>query len=86
MCNWFKLSHKSKLAGLNWEGDSIINATLLYFTLLLLAKFKSASWRHPWYSGSVLDCWPSGRAIDPAPGAWFITNFISLAQVVSDPV
>ena len=26
-------SHKSKLAGLNWEDDSIINATSLYFTV-----------------------------------------------------
>ena len=24
---------------------------------------------HPWYSGSALDYWPTGRAIDPAPGA-----------------
>ena len=36
---------------------------------------------HPWYSGSAMDCWPTGRAIDPAPGAWFTTNFISFAQV-----
>ena len=42
--------------------------------------------RHPWYSCSTLDCWPTGRAIDPAPRARFITKFISLAQVVSGPV
>ena len=24
--------------------------------------------RHPWYSGSALDYWPTRRAIDPAPG------------------
>ena len=39
--------------------------------------------RNPWYSGSSLDCWPTGRAIDPSPGAWFITKFISFAQAVS---
>ena len=32
-------------------------------------------WRHPWYGGSALDCWPTDQAIDPAPGAWFITKF-----------
>ena len=26
-------------------------------------------WRHLWYSGSALDCWSTGRAIDPALGA-----------------
>ena len=36
----------------------------------------------PWYSDSALDYWSTGRAIDPAPGAWFITKFISLTQVV----
>ena len=30
--------------------------------------------RHPWYSGSALNYKPTGRASDPAPGAWFITN------------
>ena len=30
--------------------------------------------------------WSTGRAINPAPGAWFITKFISLAQVVPGPV
>ena len=25
---------------------------------------------HPWYSGSAHDCWPTSRAIDPAPGAF----------------
>ena len=24
---------------------------------------------HPWYSGSMLDYWPTGRAIDPGSGA-----------------
>ena len=41
---------------------------------------------NPWYSGSALDCWTTGRAIDPAPGVWFVTKFISFAKVVSGPV
>ena len=28
----------------------------------------------------------TGRVIDPAPGAWFIPKFISLAQVVPGPI
>ena len=28
-CIQFKLSHKPSVAGLNWEGDSIINTNLL---------------------------------------------------------
>ena len=32
-CIQFKLSHKPSVADLNWEGDSIINTTLLYFNL-----------------------------------------------------
>ena len=33
--------------------------------------------RYPWYSGSVLNCWPTaGREIDPALRARFITEFI----------
>ena len=35
-CNWFKLSHKSKLAGLNWEGDSIINATFFLVVVIVV--------------------------------------------------
>ena len=38
------------------------------------------------YSGSAPDYWPTGWAIDPAPGTWFITKFISFAQVVSGQV
>ena len=34
----------------------------------------------------ALDCWSTGRAIDLAPGAWFISKFIKLAQVVPGPV
>ena len=41
-----------------------------------------ASQGHPWCSGSELDYWPTGRVIDPAPGAWFITKFILFAKVV----
>ena len=41
---------------------------------------------HPLYSGSTLDCWSNGRAIDPAPGACFTTKLILLAQVVHGPV
>ena len=41
---------------------------------------------HPWYGGSALDYWPTGRAIDPASGARFITTFISFAQVFPGPV
>ena len=29
-------------------------------------------------SGSMLDCWSTGPAIDPAPGSWFITKLIVL--------
>ena len=46
----------------------------------------SQSRRHPWYSDSALDYWPTGRAINPAPGAKFITKFISFAHVVPRPV
>ena len=35
---------------------------------------------HSWYSGSTLDCWATGWAIDLAPGTRFITKFISLAR------
>ena len=56
----------------------------------ILFSFTSAEYiircrRHPWYSGSALYCWPTGQAIDPEPGAWFIAKFISFAQVVSGP-
>ena len=29
---------------------------------------------HPWHSGSMLDCWSTGWAINPASGIWFITK------------
>ena len=38
----------------------------------------------PWHSGCALDCWPRGRASDPAPGASFISKFISFAPVVQN--
>ena len=34
-CIQFKLSHKPRVAVLNWEDDSIINTTLLYFVLVV---------------------------------------------------
>ena len=39
-----------------------------------------------WYSGSAMDFWATGQAIDPAPGACFIPKFISLAQIFPGPV
>ena len=39
-------------------------------------KFFSSS------HGTALDCTSTGRSIKPAPEAWFIPKFISLAQVV----
>ena len=41
---------------------------------------------HPWHRSSTLDCRSSGRAINPASGAWLIPKFISIAQVVYGPV
>ena len=32
------------------------------------------------------DCRSTGQVIDPAPGAWFMPKFISLAQVIPGPV
>ena len=37
-------------------------------------KSSRTTWGHPWYSGSEPDCWSTGRAIDTAPGACFITK------------
>ena len=48
--------------------------------------FCSDYWGHPWHSGSTLDCWSTGIAIDPAPEASFIIKLILLAQVVPSPV
>ena len=36
---------------------------------------------HPWYNGSMLNCWSTGQVMDHVPGGSFITKFISLAQV-----
>ena len=43
--------------------------------------FNNTDQRHSRYSGSALDSWQTGRAIDPAPGAWFITKFISFTRL-----
>ena len=37
------------------------------------------------YNSSALDCWSTGRGIDPTPWAYFIT-FLSLAKVVPGPL
>ena len=37
-CIQFKLFHKPSVACLNWEGDGILNATLLYVTAIALEK------------------------------------------------
>ena len=29
-----------------------------------------------------MDCWPTGRAIDSARGAWFITKFIIIVIII----
>ena len=36
--------------------------------------------------GTVTAHWTAGEQVDPALGAWFITKFISLAQVDPGPV
>ena len=41
----------------------------------LITLFR-AYWGHPWFIGSVLGCWSTGRVIDPAPGAWFMTKIL----------
>ena len=41
-------------------------------------------WGHPYYSGNMLDCWSTGRAINLATGICFMTN--SFAQDVPGPV
>ena len=65
-----------------WMHENLLKFRIMW----LLITFVSTLGRHPWFSGSALDCWPTGRAIDPAPGAWFIPKFTSFAQVVSGPV
>ena len=35
----------------------------------IIQAMRSLSKERPWYSGSMLDCWSTSRAIDPAPGA-----------------
>ena len=55
------------------------------FTCQLIFISRSVRRGHPWYSGRALDYWTTGRAINPSPGAWFITKFIPLTQVVPDP-
>ena len=53
--NLFRLSHKSKLAGINWEGDSITNATtLLYFTVLLQVSSQQGICSVQFYEGPFL--------------------------------
>ena len=41
---------------------------------------------HLYHIDSSLDCQSTGRAIDPASVAWFVTNIISLAQIIPGPV
>ena len=62
-----------------------------YFSLALLFSFSAVSYvlcvnLNQKGSHCTLDCWSRGREIGPAPGAWCITKFISLVQVVPGPV
>ena len=59
-------------------GVQNFDLTILSFILKLSVLTRG----HPWYSGIALDCWPTGRAIDPAPGARFVTKFVSFAGPV----
>ena len=43
-------------------------------------------WGNFWYSGSSLDYWSPGEAIDPAIGTFFIAKLNSLAQVAPGAV
>ena len=47
---------------------------LITFCVCLHALLFTEMWGLPWYSGSAMDCWSTGRSIDSAPGAWFLTN------------
>ena len=48
---------------------SVLLIIVFYFYYIILLGGG-----HPWHSGTALDCWPTGRVIDPAPGEWFIIN------------
>ena len=70
-----------------WSAEDECNNDIATFTAAQLAELSCCIWdkyvcdkscEYPWCSGSVLDYWSTGRAIDPVPGAWFMTKFISL--------
>ena len=76
ICNTWTASH---IRGMHTTGD---NCTIYHVFATVTQHYKSTMLVHVdrtiiqfgWGRvGSVLDCLSIGRAIDPAPGAWFIT-------------
>ena len=90
ICNWVVLlktpyflrtSHIEKKRKAPW----------LCYTVILASKYSynkptSALLGYQWSIGRALDCWSTGRSIDPTPEAWFVLKFIPLAQVGPGPV
>ena len=67
---------------INYSGSvdvSWIGSFRRFMNTVILQEKNAHKIKDPRYSDNPLDCWPTGRVIDPAPGAWFITKFISLA-------
>ena len=77
-----------------WRSNLLVEICVVFELWLVLSAQNVLNpisslclkWGHPWLNGSALDYWPTGRGIDPAPGTCFITNFISIALVLSGPV
>ena len=78
----FRSYYTSLFKALVKRHPGVSNLLLCIANYLIQLKIVRWNWGHPWLSGSALDWGLTGRAIGPAPGAWFITQFISLAQVV----
>ena len=75
-CVFFLTPWRAKVLLIDPRNISITGVSFLWYVYVLKER--------PWSSGSVLGCWSTGRAIDPAPGAWFIAKFISQVVPVLD--
>ena len=82
-CTWDMVHNKIHLHSLLIPSpvESLLNRGLKHH---LFISFCALSHSNGSWERSI--CCSTSQAVKPAPGAWFITKFISLAQVAPSPV
>ena len=68
MLPYARINNKDQVNSLHSHASFTLDFLYVFFQLQYVWHVFDSQ-EPPWYSYSMLDCWLTGRTIDPAPGA-----------------